>query len=124
MDKCKAAAAAPRRGSGAAPVPAVATAAPPASAGEAAENGSSHAARSAAGPGPSGRANKTPGYNVAYVGNVAFEVTPDELRGVFKDCSVKLVRLHTDANTGRSKGYAHVHFEDEDGLDRCARCSE
>ena len=86
--------------------------------------GSSHAARSAAGPGPSGRANKTPGYNVAYVGNVAFEVTPDELRGVFKDCSVKLVRLHTDANTGRSKGYAHVHFEDEDGLDRCARCSE
>jgi RNA recognition motif-containing protein len=55
---------------------------------------------------------------VAYVGNVAFEVTPDELRAVFEECGVKLVRLHTDQNTGRSKGYAHVHFEDEAGLDK------
>lgn len=28
------------------------------------------------------------------------------------------VRLHTDKATGKSKGYAHVHFADEAGLDR------
>jgi nucleolin len=61
---------------------------------------------------------KAPGYNVAYVGNVAFEATREELAGVFGACGVKLVRLHTDQATGRSKGYAHVHFEDEAGLDR------
>ncbi|KAI8476218.1 MAG: hypothetical protein J3K34DRAFT_516642 [Monoraphidium minutum] len=65
-----------------------------------------------------GQTLKTPGYNVAYVGNIAFEVTPDELREVFSGCGAKLVRLHTDQATGRSKGYAHVHFEDEGGLDR------
>lgn len=28
------------------------------------------------------------------------------------------VRLHTDKASGRSKGYAHVHFQDEAGLER------
>jgi RNA recognition motif-containing protein len=28
------------------------------------------------------------------------------------------VRLHTDKATGKSKGYAHVHFADEAGLDK------
>ena len=27
------------------------------------------------------------------------------------------MRLHTDKDTGRSKGFAHVHFADEAGLD-------
>jgi hypothetical protein len=30
------------------------------------------------------------------------------------------VRLHTDKATGKSRGYAHVHFADEAGLDRWA----
>jgi RNA recognition motif-containing protein len=30
------------------------------------------------------------------------------------------VRLHTDKATGKSRGYAHVHFADEAGLNRCA----
>jgi nucleolin len=58
---------------------------------------------------------------VAYVGNVPFEVTREELAEAFADCGVKLVRLHTDQATGRSKGYAHVHFEDEAGLDRAMK---
>jgi nucleolin len=28
------------------------------------------------------------------------------------------VRLHTDKDTRQSKGYAHVHFADEGGLDK------
>jgi hypothetical protein len=31
------------------------------------------------------------------------------------------VRLHTDKATGKSRGYAHVHFADEAGLDRWGR---
>lgn len=58
------------------------------------------------------------GYNVAYVGNVAFEAGPSQLTEVFEGCRVSFVRLHTDKQTGQSKGFAHVHFEDEDSLDR------
>ena len=33
------------------------------------------------------------------------------------------MRLHTDPQTHRSKGFAHVHFGEEASLDRCAqRC--
>ncbi|GBF98079.1 hypothetical protein Rsub_10307 [Raphidocelis subcapitata] len=115
VDKCKAAAGASKRG-GSAPS---AVAPGPAAAAAPASNGPAAAASNRGGAaGGSGRPAKTPGYNVAYVGNVAFEVTREELAEVFSDCGVKLVRLHTDQATGRSKGYAHVHFEDEAGLDR------
>ena len=66
--------------------------------------------RAHAGPAP-----KTPGYNVAYVGNIAFEATVEDLAALFE--GVTRVRLHTDKLTGRSKGYAHIHFRDGDALD-------
>jgi RNA recognition motif-containing protein len=56
---------------------------------------------------------------VAYVGNVAFDANQEQLKEVFEGCEVKIIRLHTDKDTGKSKGYAHVHFADEDSLDRC-----
>ena len=62
-----------------------------------------------------GPAPKTPGYNVAYVGNIAFEATVDDLASLFE--GVTRVRLHTDKLTGRSKGYAHIHFRDGDAVD-------
>jgi hypothetical protein len=165
---------------------------PPAAAAAAAAGGSTPAA----GPG------KTAGYNVAYVGNIAFEAGPDDLKALFAECGVTKVscggserlgaamrcyrtalwvgrvaawrslvvmwcsiapttysarlptalhcwvssgwpthaaaacascmqaqhatrychallqvRLHTDKATGKSRGYAHVHFADEAGLD-------
>lgn len=61
---------------------------------------------------------QTPGYHVAYVGNVAFEAGPNDVKELFSGCSVRLVRLHTEKDSGKSKGYAHVHFEDEVSLDR------
>ena len=62
------------------------------------------------------------GYNVAYIGNIAFEAGEDDLRGLMSDCTITKVRLHTDRANGRFKGYAHVHFADEESLDRQAQC--
>ena len=61
---------------------------------------------------------QTPGYHVAYVGNVAFNANQAQLKEVFEGCEVTIIRLHTDKDTGKSKGYAHVHFADEESLDR------
>ncbi len=58
------------------------------------------------------------GYNVAYVGNIAFEADEADLRELLKGCEITKVRRHTDKLTGKFKGYAHVHFADEDSLDR------
>ena len=63
--------------------------------------------------------SQTPGYCVAYVGNIAFEATEADLRAVFEGLAVPRVRMHTDAVSGRFKGYAHVHFSDEASLDSC-----
>jgi nucleolin len=54
-----------------------------------------------------------PGYNVAYVGNIAFEADVNDLRELMSDCDVTKVRMHTDKDTGKFKGYAHVHFADD-----------
>jgi RNA recognition motif-containing protein len=58
------------------------------------------------------------GYNVAYVGNIAFEADESDLRELLSGCDITKVRRHTDKDTGKFKGYAHVHFADEDSLDR------
>lgn len=63
-------------------------------------------------------APKTVGYNVAYIGNISFEASEDDLKAALEGCAVTLVRLHTDKDTGRFKGFAHVHFGDEASLDR------
>jgi len=71
------------------------------------------------GGGGAAAAPKTPGYCVAYVGNIAFEAGPDEVAALFAGCGggAARVRLHTDRLTGASRGFAHVHFTDEAGLD-------
>lgn len=65
-------------------------------------------------------APKTPGYHVAYVGNLDFDATQKDLKAVLEagGVAVTKVRLHTDKDTGRAKGYAHVHFASEEALDR------
>jgi translation initiation factor 4B len=52
----------------------------------------------------------------AYIGNLSFQVTEDDIRGVFKDSNIKSIRLITDAETKRLKGYGYVEFEDRNSL--------
>lgn len=80
-----------------------------------------HAPDSSATIKPRNPAQKIKGYNVAYVGNIAFEARPEDVKALFESCGVTLVRLHTDKDTGKPKGYAHVHFKDEESLDKAIK---
>ncbi|HPU44552.1 MAG TPA: RNA-binding protein, partial [Dictyoglomaceae bacterium] len=49
-----------------------------------------------------------------YVGNLSWQTTEDDLRGLFeKEGELESVRLITDRNTGRSKGFAFVETSDD-----------
>lgn len=52
------------------------------------------------------------GYNRVYVGNLAWDITEDDLKQLFKGCKISSVRFGTDKETGEFRGYAHVDFED------------
>src|SRR2546426_9115020 len=48
-----------------------------------------------------------------YVGNLSFETTEGELRELFGPAgSVETVRIITDRDTGRSKGFGFVEMQD------------
>lgn len=51
-----------------------------------------------------------------YVGNVSFSCSEDELKDLFEEYgAVKSVRLVTDRETGRARGFGFVEMEDRDG---------
>ena len=51
-----------------------------------------------------------------YVGNLPYSATEDDLRELFGTCgAVENVHVVMDKGTGRSKGYAFVTFEQEQG---------
>ncbi|KAF5790253.1 putative transcription factor interactor and regulator CCHC(Zn) family [Helianthus annuus] len=52
------------------------------------------------------------GYNRIYVGNLSWDMTEDELKKFFSDCTISSVRLGKDKETGEFKGFAHVDFAD------------
>ena len=49
-----------------------------------------------------------------YIGNLSFRATEDDVRAVFEDYgSVKTVKLPTDRETGRMRGFGFVEMESE-----------
>ncbi len=48
-----------------------------------------------------------------YVGNLSFETTESDLKDLFAEAgSVETVRIITDRDTGRSKGFGFVEMQD------------
>ncbi|XP_047946593.1 phragmoplastin interacting protein 1-like [Salvia hispanica] len=52
------------------------------------------------------------GYNRIYVGNLAWDITEDDLKNTLVGCAIKSIRFGQDKETGEFKGYAHVDFDD------------
>ena len=51
-----------------------------------------------------------------YVGNLPWSATEEELKTHFEEAGpVKAVRIITEGRTGRSKGFAFVEMESEEG---------
>lgn len=51
-----------------------------------------------------------------YVGGLPYDVTEDQLRTMFTECGqVNSVRLITDRDTGRSKGFGFVEMGTDEG---------
>jgi len=54
-----------------------------------------------------------------YVGNLAYSTTEDDLRDLFSQAGdVRSVALIKDRETGRSKGFAFVEMESNDGAQK------
>ena len=54
-----------------------------------------------------------------YVGNLPFSMTEEELREIFEQHgSTVSVRVITDRETGRSRGFGFVEFEDESNAEK------
>ncbi|KAA8539423.1 hypothetical protein F0562_026115 [Nyssa sinensis] len=52
------------------------------------------------------------GYNRIYVGNLSWDITEEDLRKLFSDCSISSIRFGEDKETQEFRGYAHIDFAD------------
>lgn len=64
---------------------------------------------------------KVDGCFSAYVGNLSWDVTEDDIRDYFKDSKISSVRLALDKTTGVSRGFCHIDFEDDDSLEEAMK---
>lgn len=56
------------------------------------------------------------GYNRIYVGNLSWDITEDQLKSLFSNCSISSIRFGMDKETGEFRGYAHVDFTDSQSV--------
>ncbi|KAJ3873021.1 hypothetical protein F5051DRAFT_463216 [Lentinula edodes] len=57
----------------------------------------------------------SPPSHTLFVGNLSFSANEDSVWEFFNDYGVKTVRLPTDRETGKPKGYGYVEFDDIEG---------
>ena len=58
---------------------------------------------------------QSPPSSTLFVGNLSFSVDEDKVWEAFNEYGVKNVRLPTDRDTGKPKGFGYVEFEDVEG---------
>ena len=53
-----------------------------------------------------------------YVGNMAWDASKPEVEGMLTEggCAVASMRYHTDAGTGKFRGFVHAELADESSL--------
>lgn len=57
--------------------------------------------------------------NTVYVGGLPYKTTEPELEATFNDCgNIVSCKLINDKDTGRSKGYGFIEFENSDAAQK------
>uniref|UniRef100_A0A7S4T585 RRM domain-containing protein n=1 Tax=Ditylum brightwellii TaxID=49249 RepID=A0A7S4T585_9STRA len=65
---------------------------------------------------------KPEGCKTAFVGNLSHDIDEDTLRDAFKDCgAIASVRLVKDRESGKSKGFGFIEFEDTESTDKALK---
>ncbi|KAJ8510767.1 hypothetical protein OPV22_001201 [Ensete ventricosum] len=64
---------------------------------------------------------KVDGCFSAYVGNLSWDVTEDDIRDCFKDSKISSVRFALDKRTGQSRGFCHIDFKDDESLEEAMK---
>ena len=68
--------------------------------------------------------DKPAGCTTVFCGNLAFDMDDQSLRQVMSKCGeIQGVRMATDRETGRFKGFAHVEFVESDATDKAVAMS-
>ncbi|KAJ4784785.1 RNA-binding (RRM/RBD/RNP motifs) family protein [Rhynchospora pubera] len=61
---------------------------------------------------------KAKGCLSAYIGNLSWNVTEDDIIECFNTSKISSVRFAFDKITGKSRGFCHVDFEDDESLEK------
>lgn len=64
---------------------------------------------------------KVDGCFSAYIGNLSWDVTEDDIRDCFKTSNIASVRLAFDKRTGIFRGFGHIDFEDDESLEKAMK---
>lgn len=57
----------------------------------------------------------------AYIGNLSWDVTEDDIRECFEMSKIASIRFAYDKNTGAFRGFGHIDFEDDESLEEAMK---
>ena len=67
---------------------------------------------------------KTEGYTRAYIGNLSWDITEEDIRSLFVDCKIDAIRFSLNKATGEFQGFGHVDFADDESLERALQLDQ
>ena len=67
---------------------------------------------------------KTEGYTRAYIGNLSWDITEEDIRSLFVDCKIDAIRFPLNKTTGEFQGFGHVDFSDDESLERALQLDQ
>lgn len=57
----------------------------------------------------------------AYIGNLSWDVSEDDIRECFQESKIASIRFAFDKRTGAFRGFGHVDFEDDKSLEEAMK---
>jgi RNA recognition motif-containing protein len=67
---------------------------------------------------------KTEGYTRAYIGNLSWDISEEDIRSLFADCKIDAIRFSLNKTTGEFQGFGHVDFTDDESLERALKLNQ